>query len=76
MSSVFSTAVNFSLLGLLHYLHRLQIQVSLESEGNVFRIVYPRRECQAHKLGNSSDHTNSELPAATYEDVEQWVSLG
>ena len=69
MNSVFSSVVNFSLLGLLCHFHHLQIQVSLESESSATGIVYPRREQHPHKQGISSDAINSEFTTTTSEGV-------
>ena len=43
MSNVFSTVINFAVLGLLRRLHRLQIQLNLESKSNATKIIYPRQ---------------------------------
>ena len=53
MSSTFSTMVNFSLLGLLNRLHRLNIQCTLESEAEQTGIMHPRVE--THKKSGSKD---------------------
>lgn len=44
MSSVFSTMINFSTLGLLRRLHRMHIQMVLEAEGDENKIHFPRIE--------------------------------
>ena len=54
MSNIFSTIINFSLLGLLRQLHRLQIQSNLQAQSEVTGIAYP----QVHKH-ESKDGTNS-----------------
>ena len=54
MSNIFSTVINFSLLGLLRRLHRLQIQSNLQAQSEVTGIAYP----QVHKH-ESKDGTNS-----------------
>ena len=46
MSSTFSTVINFGILGLTRRLHRLQLQIKLESECNVTEIKYPRARAQ------------------------------
>lgn len=48
MSSMFSTVINFGMLGLLRRLHRMHIQFCLESESQETEIKYPRTE--AHKM--------------------------
>ena len=54
MSNIFSTVINFSLLGLLRRLHRLQIQFNIQAQSEVTGIAYP----QVHKQ-ESKDGTNS-----------------
>ena len=54
MSSVYSTVINFSLLGLLRRLHRIHIQNILEVEGEENGIVFPRREKYLKKHGKAS----------------------
>ena len=41
MTNMFSTIINFGMLGLLRRLHRLQIQAKLQAESNATGIVYP-----------------------------------
>ena len=41
MSGVFSTVINFGMLGLLRRLHRLDIQCSLQAESHETGIKYP-----------------------------------
>ena len=41
MSSVFSTVINFGMLGLLRRLHRLHIQLAIQTESKE-EIVFPR----------------------------------
>ena len=45
---MFSTMINFGMLGLLRRLHRLQIQAKLQAESNATGIVYPR--AKKHKI--------------------------
>ena len=55
----FSTIINFSMLGFLHRLHRLQIQQQLESETQETGISYPRATAHLKKLGfNSTEDSN------------------
>ena len=51
MSSMFSTVINFGMLGLLHRLHRMQVQICLEIELQVGGIKYPH-EAHRAKDGN------------------------
>ena len=48
MSSIFSTVINFGMLGLLRRLHRLHVQFCLESQSEETGIMYPR--IQEHKI--------------------------
>ena len=48
MTNMFSTMINFGMLGLLRRLHRLQIQAKLQAESNATGIVYPR--AKKHKI--------------------------
>ena len=66
MTSTFSTVVNFSLLGLLHRMHKLHIQE--ECTGDARDIRFPRQErCGNKKDGenkyvtHSLEYTNQEL---------------
>ena len=51
MTGTFSTVINFTLLGFLHRLHRLQIQLELESETQETGIEYPRVMAHTKKVG-------------------------
>ena len=53
MSSVFSTVINFNMLGLLQRFHRLHIQTVLESESDERTIKYPHVEAHKKKDGHS-----------------------
>jgi len=68
ISPTFSTVINFTVLGLIRRLHKLQIEVDLESEADSTGIIYPRQ--QAHKsrsginqpnLHSISDITNKQI---------------
>ena len=52
MTGTFSTIVNFSLLGFLQRLHRLQVQLQLETESSMTGITYPRVEKHLAKIGH------------------------
>ena len=51
MTGTFSTVINFTLLGFLHCLHHLQIQLELESEMQETGIKYPRVMAHTKKVG-------------------------
>ena len=57
MTSTFSTMINFSMLGLLNRLHRLQIQLQLEAQHEQTGIEYPRTRVHKIKEGH---HDNAE----------------
>ena len=50
MTRTFSTIINFSMLGVLHRQHRLQIQLQLESEAQDTGIPYPRATAHLKKV--------------------------
>ena len=51
MTSTFSTIINFSMLGLLRRLHRLQIQSHLQAESHHSGVIYPQVESHKNKDG-------------------------
>ena len=61
MTGTFSTIINFSMHALLQRLHRLQIQLQLESEMKETGIQYPRVINHVKKTGFSSDTKLSNL---------------
>lgn len=63
MSPVFSTVINFNILGLLRRLHRLQVQMDLQSESHHTGIMFPHQDVHKKKDGLKSQH-------------EQHVALG
>jgi len=79
MSSVYSTMINFSMLGLLRRLHRIHIQSILEAEGEENGIVFPRREQHQRKHRKAVSTTQklqNDVSAVTMEDIEDWVEIG
>jgi len=54
MSTVFSSVLNFSILGLLRRLHRLNIQAVLQADAELSGIKFPRVEKNFKKHGTSS----------------------
>ena len=72
MSSVFSTIINFNMLGLLQRFHRLHIQTALESESNETTIKYPHVE--GHKKNDGHSCTNIHgIHSLSLDDVEKSV---
>ena len=52
MTPTFSTIVNFNILGLLRRLHKLQIQIELESQSNSTGIIYPQQSNQGSDVSD------------------------
>ena len=69
MTSTFSTIVNFSMLGFLHRLHHLQIQIMLESEMQETGIKYPRVIAHEKKVGYEKMKEITDLKCITDEDI-------
>ena len=75
MSSTFSTVINFSMLGMLRRLHKMQIQMKLESETDVSGIFYPNVE--AHKKKDGHEQMKSfDLSTISNENIEAAVNKG
>ena len=55
MTPTFSTMINFTVLGLIRRLHRLQIQVDLESMSDTTGIIYPCKVVHDKKSGINKD---------------------
>ena len=80
MSSVYSTVINFSILGLLQRLHRIHIQNIIEAEGEENGIVFPHREkhfkhiallkCWKYKT------RYKDVSSVNIEDIKCWIKLG
>ena len=72
MSNVFSisTMINFGVLGLLRRIHRLHIQLNLESKSNITRIVYPRQ------LAYQKTEANNSVNSITNAEIEEAVKKG
>ena len=51
MTSTFSTIINFSMLGLMRRLHRLQLQSQLQAESSTSGVVYPVLKTHEKKSG-------------------------
>ena len=72
MSSVFSTVINFNMLGLLQRFHRLHIQTVLESESDETTIKYPHVEAHKKKDGHSCTNICA-THSVSLEDVAKSV---
>ena len=69
MTGTFSTIINFSMYGLLNRLHRLQIQLQLESEMHETGIKYPRVTRHIKKSGFSAETMLPNLKEISNEDI-------
>ena len=75
MTSTFSTIINFDMLGLVRRLHRLHIQMCLESETESTSIVYPRS--QAHKAKDGKLKPNVRcVGSVTTDSIRDAVKRG
>lgn len=69
MTGTFSTVINFTLLGCLHHLHHLQIQLELESEMQETGIKYPRVMAHAKKVGYEALKEITDLKCISDQDI-------
>ena len=63
MSSIFSTMINFGMLGLLRRLHRLHIRLAFQANSDE-DMVFPRvakHQRKAQKLSHNLDFTNDDI---------------
>ena len=63
MSSIFSTMINFGMLGLLRRLHRLHIKLALQANSDE-EMIFPRvikHQRKAQKLSHNLDFTDDEI---------------
>ncbi len=67
MTNTFSTMINFSMLGLLQRLHRLQIQSNLQAQSQSTGVVYPQINKHSCKDGKNTS------TASTVSDVSNKV---
>ena len=74
MSSVFSTVINFGMLGLLQRIHRLHIQSILESESEETTIKYHHAESHKKKDGHScANLQHLHIHSITLQDISKTV---
>ena len=77
MTSTFSTVINFSILGLLRRLHRLQTLHNLEGESEATGIKYPRVELHRKKDGkNKANRTKLRCDEVSNDDILKAVMEG
>jgi len=69
MTGMFSTVINFSMYGMLNRLHRLQIQLQLESEMHETGIQYPRVVKHVKKSGFSAGASAQPLKNISDKDI-------
>lgn len=83
MSSIYSTVINFSILGLLQHLHCIHIQNILEAEGEENGIVFQNREkhlnIQEKASTSQAVEAQDEVQDASsvnIEDIKCWIQNG
>ena len=69
MSGIFSTIINFSMLGFLRKLHRMHIQLKLEGEMSQCGVVFPR----SSKHGQTDELTKFKVSGISNEDILETV---
>ena len=67
---MFSTILNFGVLGFLQRLHRIHVQYCLESESKSTKIVYPHREVHKKKEGNQDSNSQEIRLLSNHEILE------
>ena len=72
MSPTFSTVINFTVLGLIRRLHKLQIEVDLESEADSTGIIYPHQQAHKSRSGINEPNLHS-VSNITNEQIEEVV---
>ena len=72
MSSTFSSVLNFSILGLLRRLHRLQIQSVLQAQSEESKIKFPRIDRHCSKEG-TNNYQNKSLTSINDNDIAEAV---
>ena len=75
MSSTFSTVINFAMLGVLRRLHRLHIQLCLQTESQETSIKYPRTEAHKSKDGHQKA-SRCNVHSVTNEQIVEAVMKG
>ena len=75
MSSIFSTVINFGMLGLLRRLHRLQIQLTVQAETQD-KICFPRLLKHQHKVGKNAINDSICLLKVSNEQILNAVERG
>jgi len=74
MTPTFSTIVNFNILGLLRRLHKLQIQIELESQSSTTGIIYPQQINQRNDVSDGNcvkNITDFEIEQAVKSALER-----
>ena len=75
MSSIYSTVINFGMLGLLRRLHRLQIQLKIQAETQG-EICFPRLLKHQHKVGKNAVNDSICLLKVSNEQILSAVEKG
>ena len=68
--------INFTVLGLIRRLHKLQIQVDLEAESESTGIIYPHKVTHDKKSGLHKDTVHCCHQAITNKEIEKAVQKG
>jgi len=74
MTPTFSTIVNFNILGLLRHLHKLQIQIELESQSSTTVIIYSQQINQRNDVSDGhcvKNITDFEIEQAVKSALER-----
>ena len=69
---MFSTMINFTILGLLRRLHKLQMQVDLESTSDATGIMYPWHQLHKKKIGINDKNPYS-VSSVTNDQIEEAI---
>ena len=70
MTSIFSTVINFGMLGLVRRVHRLQIQSQLQAESSKTNIIFP--QLQKHR---AKERNNLFVPAELAKTTDGAIVL-
>jgi len=73
MTPTFSAMINFTVLGLIRRLHKLQIQVDLEESTG---IIYPHKVTHDKKSGLQKDSVHCCHQVITNKEIEKAVQKG
>jgi len=72
MPPTFSVVINFTVLGLINRLHKLQIEVDLESEADSPGIIYPCQQAHKSRRGINGPNFHS-ISSITNKQIKEVV---